>query len=362
MSAATNRWFRMYAEFANDPKVQMLSEVMQRRLVMIFCLRCNDSLKVADDEEIAFSLRIDLGELEKTKDAFIKKGFVDKNWNPINWDKRQFLSDKSNSRVAKYREKRKELGLTSNGYTKHSVTVIERDGNCCVYCGSGDNLCIDHVLPVIQGGNDDIDNLVCACKECNSGKSGRTPMQAGYTFQNVDAKDRWERWIKENNVTVTVTPPEAEAEAEADTEVNPSLSGARESESVQPSRKGIVCGLLRKAGMADSAPHYLTDEVWETILAKRTNEEIVEVARAKMAAKPNERIGLKYIAKALLEDPKPIDANARASPVYRRQAATSGRQAAIDNYAAQAAAARGEEHERTGSRERDITGEAIRIA
>lgn len=82
-----------------------------------------------------------------------------------------------------------------------------------------------------------------------------------------------------------------------------------------PSRKGIVCGLLRKAGMADAAPHYLTEDAWETILAKRTNEEIIEVALAKMAAKPNGRIGLKYIAPALLTDPEPITPSARGSPI-----------------------------------------------
>lgn len=81
-----------------------------------------------------------------------------------------------------------------------------------------------------------------------------------------------------------------------------------------PSRKGIVCGLLRKAGMADAAPHYLPDDAWETILAKRTDEEIIEVALAKMAAKPNGRIGLKYIAQALLADPEPITPSARGSP------------------------------------------------
>ena len=30
--------------------------------------------------------------------------------------------------------------------------------------------------------------------------------------------------------------------------------------------------------MSDAAPHYLTDEVWASILSKRTDEEIVEVA------------------------------------------------------------------------------------
>lgn len=128
----------------------------------------------------------------------------------------------------------------------------------------------------------------------------------------------------------------------------------------EPTRKGRVCGLLRQAGMADAAPHYLTDETWAAILAKRTDEEIVEVAKAKMAARPGQRTGLKYIAPALMDDPEPIAANARASP---RNGAATGRQARIDNYAAQAAEARGEHGRNTGgSAERDITGEATRIA
>ena len=149
-------------------------------------------------------------------------------------------------------------------------------------------------------------------------------------------------------------------EAEVDTEVNPSLStGASDPASVvHPTRRGEICGLLRKAGMADAAPHYLPDDVWTAILAKRTNEEIIEVAKAKMAAMPNQRIGLKYIAPALLDDPKPIDAKARASPVIVK----SGRQSRVDNYAAQAAAARGDHGNTGSSNERDITGEAMRVA
>ena len=88
---------------------------------------------------------------------------------------------------------------------------------------------------------------------------------------------------------------------------------------VASTRKGEVCGLLRNAGMADAAPHYLDEPTWEAILSKRTDEEIVELARAKMAARPGQRTGLKYIAPALLEDPAPIAANARASPGFVSQ-------------------------------------------
>ena len=190
----SNPWFRLYSEFSHDPKVQMMSEAMQRRYIMLMCLRCADSLVNVTDEEVAFALRLDEQEIAATKQAFLKKGFIDDEWNLLNWQKRQPESDSSATRVQRYREKRRAMGLSSNGYTKHSETVMQRDGHACVYCESTENLCIDHVMPVNQGGTDDLPNLVTACKACNSGKAGRTPEQAGYSWANKAAEKAWLEW------------------------------------------------------------------------------------------------------------------------------------------------------------------------
>jgi len=40
----------------------------------------------------------------------------------------------------------------------------------CVYCGRSDNLTLDHLFPKSLGGLDTGDNLVYACKTCNSSK------------------------------------------------------------------------------------------------------------------------------------------------------------------------------------------------
>jgi hypothetical protein len=56
-----NEWFRLYREFSSDPKVQMMSEQYQRRLVMLFCLRCNADVTLhvtLHDAEVAFQMRI----------------------------------------------------------------------------------------------------------------------------------------------------------------------------------------------------------------------------------------------------------------------------------------------------------------
>ena len=43
----------------------------------------------------------------------------------------------------------------------------------CCYCGSDQNLSIDHLIPQFKGGPHDADNLVCACRSCNSSKSSK---------------------------------------------------------------------------------------------------------------------------------------------------------------------------------------------
>lgn len=60
--------------------------------------------------------------------------------------------------------------------------VFKRDSNRCVYCGSRDNLTIDHVVPKSLGGRDSWENLVAACQGCNAKKGSKTPEQVGLTM------------------------------------------------------------------------------------------------------------------------------------------------------------------------------------
>jgi 5-methylcytosine-specific restriction endonuclease McrA len=57
--------------------------------------------------------------------------------------------------------------------------IFKRDGNQCQYCGSGDHLTLDHVIPKSRQGRTSWDNLITACKYCNSKKGHMTPEEAG---------------------------------------------------------------------------------------------------------------------------------------------------------------------------------------
>jgi 5-methylcytosine-specific restriction endonuclease McrA len=171
-----NPWFRLYAEFASDPKVQMLSEPDQRRYVMLMCLRCSNVTETLHEAEIAFALRITEDQLAETKKLFVARGFIDDKWNLINWDKRQFVSDSSYERVKRHRQKRADSGLPKQNFIPKSLrdAVYDRDGNACVYCQSTEDLTIDHDLPQSRGGTDEADNLLTACRSCNASKRDLT--------------------------------------------------------------------------------------------------------------------------------------------------------------------------------------------
>lgn len=59
--------------------------------------------------------------------------------------------------------------------------VFARDGFFCRYCACpvSSDPTIDHIQPRKYGGLHGVDNLVVACRSCNSRKGARTPEQAG---------------------------------------------------------------------------------------------------------------------------------------------------------------------------------------
>ena len=119
-----NPWFRMYSEFAFDHKLQMMTEAEQRRFVMLLCLRCSNGDVTLHDTQIAFQLRISEQDWQATKSVFIAHKLIDSKNNVMNWNKRQFLSDSSRERVARYRERHRNA---SGNISNVTVTVQDTD-------------------------------------------------------------------------------------------------------------------------------------------------------------------------------------------------------------------------------------------
>ena len=71
------------------------------------------------------------------------------------------------------------VNLPYKGVMLSRQNIFKRDGGKCQYCGVTTDLTLDHVIPRSKGGRSTWDNLVTACKSCNSKKGDYTPEEAG---------------------------------------------------------------------------------------------------------------------------------------------------------------------------------------
>jgi 5-methylcytosine-specific restriction endonuclease McrA len=70
----------------------------------------------------------------------------------------------------------KRNGSTTR-WRKIRVAILRRDNHTCYYCGIPTATTVDHLTPVEQGGDDNFNNLVSACANCNYSKGNRTEEQ-----------------------------------------------------------------------------------------------------------------------------------------------------------------------------------------
>jgi 5-methylcytosine-specific restriction endonuclease McrA len=85
------------------------------------------------------------------------------------------------------------------------INIFLRDHHICQYCGESfpkNQLTLDHVIPIVQGGKKCWENIVTACKPCNQLKGGRTPQQAG--IQTI-RRPKQPRWLPTVNLQLGVT-------------------------------------------------------------------------------------------------------------------------------------------------------------
>jgi hypothetical protein len=92
------------------------------------------------------------------------------------------------------------LYTTSSGEARRlwRKQIKESWNHQCAYCGSEENLTIDHVVPQSKGGSDFTKNVVCCCHSCNQDKS-HTPWEEWYFSQEFFSKERYEKiktWMK----------------------------------------------------------------------------------------------------------------------------------------------------------------------
>ena len=104
--------------------------------------------------------------------------------NVLEGNRTRFCSDRCNHHHKKLRRR---------GYEQHGKVdrkaIFDRDGWCCVYCGtvvhepydpcSDTSATIDHVIPLAKGGKHVPENCVTSCKRCNTKKSDSVEVSFG---------------------------------------------------------------------------------------------------------------------------------------------------------------------------------------
>ncbi|MBC7229206.1 MAG: HNH endonuclease [Actinobacteria bacterium] len=72
--------------------------------------------------------------------------------------------------------------------------VFIRDGYTCQYCGARAES-IDHVIPRSRGGKHVWENVVAACRRCNTRKMNRLPSEAGLKLARKPVEPHDHIWI-----------------------------------------------------------------------------------------------------------------------------------------------------------------------
>lgn len=113
-------WFRLYAEFATDPKVQMLSEIDQRRYIMLLCLKCNgdyDHRDVTVMSRVTFALRVTAESWNVTKAALRHAQLLNEDGSIHGWEKRQYISDIKDPTAAERQRRHRDKNRDSRDNT-----------------------------------------------------------------------------------------------------------------------------------------------------------------------------------------------------------------------------------------------------
>ena len=118
------KWFKVYAEMIDDPKLRLLSFEDRWHYVALLCCKADGIQDEVDGlwEEL---LRVKLGlaqaEFDSLKKRLLKVSLIDESWNPKGWEKRQAAKDPlAAERQRKYRENQKKRNVT------HNVTATSR--------------------------------------------------------------------------------------------------------------------------------------------------------------------------------------------------------------------------------------------
>jgi hypothetical protein len=103
-----SRWFRMYSDVLDDPKVQKLPPELFKAWVNLLCLAGRNDRVLPCVDDIAFALRMSQDVTRDMVRDLSQRGLLDdgEDLMPHNWNERQFKSDKDETAAERKRAQR----------------------------------------------------------------------------------------------------------------------------------------------------------------------------------------------------------------------------------------------------------------
>lgn len=75
--------------------------------------------------------------------------------------------------------------------------IFKRDNHTCQYCGNTRDLTLDHVVPRSKGGSSTWNNLVTACKKCNTTKGDNSLEKVGIKLREKPFKPTYIMFLRD---------------------------------------------------------------------------------------------------------------------------------------------------------------------
>lgn len=129
-----SRWFRVYDDLVDDPKVQRLEPPLFKFLINVWCLASKGDGKLPSAGDISYRLRADESLVIASLEALVCLGLADRFSNqhgswlaPHSWHKRQYKSDSSTERVKRFRNASKAVTETPPDTESESESESETD-------------------------------------------------------------------------------------------------------------------------------------------------------------------------------------------------------------------------------------------
>lgn len=88
-----------------------------------------------------------------------------------------------------------EAITSSEARRKWRQSIKEEWDYQCAYCGSDENLTLDHITPRSKGGSDRVTNVLCACEKCNKSK-GHQMWSEWFLSQDFFSTEKLSKIIK----------------------------------------------------------------------------------------------------------------------------------------------------------------------